>query len=42
MHVYANSLNYRDLINVKIGVRQELIPLSDGARSVEEVEETVP
>ena len=37
VRVYATSLNYRDLINVNMGVSQELIPLSDGAGMVEEV-----
>ncbi len=37
VRVQATSLNYRDLINVNIGVKQELIPLSDGAGVVEEV-----
>ena len=41
VHVHADSLNYRDLINVNMGVRQDLIPLSDGAGSVEEVGEEV-
>ena len=41
VRVHAVSLNYRDLINVNMGVRQELIPLSDGAGSVEEVGEEV-
>jgi NADPH:quinone reductase-like Zn-dependent oxidoreductase len=36
VRVHAVSLNYRDLINVNRGVRQELIPLSDGAGEVEE------
>lgn len=37
VRVYAVSLNYRDLINANLGVKQELIPLSDGAGEVEEV-----
>ena len=37
VRVHAVSLNYRDLINVNMGVRKDLIPLSDGAGSVEEV-----
>ena len=37
VRVQAVSLNYRDLINVNRGVKQELIPLSDGAGEVEEV-----
>ena len=37
VRVHAVSLNYRDLINVKRGVKQELVPLSDGAGQVEEV-----
>lgn len=41
VRVHAASLNYRDLINVNMGVRRELIPLSDGAGSVEEVGEAV-
>ena len=37
VRVHAVSLNYRDLINVNRGVKQELIPLSDGAGEVEAV-----
>jgi NADPH:quinone reductase-like Zn-dependent oxidoreductase len=37
VRMQAVSLNYRDLINVNRGVKQELIPLSDGAGEVEEV-----
>ena len=37
VRVHAVSLNYRDLINVNMGVKQELIPLSDGAGEIEEV-----
>ncbi len=37
VRVRAVSLNYRDLINVNRGVKQELIPLSDGAGEVEAV-----
>jgi len=37
VRVLAASLNYHDLINVNRGVKQELIPLSDGAGEVEEV-----
>jgi NADPH:quinone reductase-like Zn-dependent oxidoreductase len=37
MRVQAASLNYRDLINANRGVKQELIPLSDGAGEVEAV-----
>jgi NADPH:quinone reductase-like Zn-dependent oxidoreductase len=37
VRVYATSLNYRDLINVNMGVSQKLVPLSDGAGMVEEV-----
>jgi NADPH:quinone reductase-like Zn-dependent oxidoreductase len=36
VRMHAVSLNYRDLINVNRGVKQELIPLSDGAGEVEE------
>jgi len=41
VRMHATSLNYRDLITVKRGVNQELIPLSDGAGVVEEVGEAV-
>lgn len=41
VRMHAASLNYRDLITVKRGVNQELIPLSDGAGVVEEVGEAV-
>jgi NADPH:quinone reductase-like Zn-dependent oxidoreductase len=37
VRVHAVSLNYRDLINVNRGVKQKLIPLSDGAGEVEAV-----
>ena len=37
VRVHAASINYRDLITVKRGVSQELIPLSDGAGVVEDV-----
>ena len=37
IRVRAASLNYRDLINVNRGVKQDLIPLSDGAGDVEAV-----
>jgi NADPH:quinone reductase-like Zn-dependent oxidoreductase len=37
VRVQAVSLNYRDLINANRGVKQELIPLSDGAGEVEAV-----
>ena len=39
--MHATSLNYRDLVTVKRGVNQELIPLSDGAGVIEEVGEAV-
>jgi NADPH:quinone reductase-like Zn-dependent oxidoreductase len=41
VRVQAASLNYRDLITVKRGVSQEIIPLSDGAGVVEEVGDAV-
>jgi len=41
VRMHATSLNYRDLVTVKRGVSQELIPLSDGAGVVEEVGEAV-
>ena len=41
VRVHAASLNYRDLVTVKRGVNQELIPLSDGAGVVEEVGDAV-
>jgi NADPH:quinone reductase-like Zn-dependent oxidoreductase len=41
VRVHAASLNYRDLVTVKRGVSQKLIPLSDGAGVVEEVGEAV-
>jgi NADPH:quinone reductase-like Zn-dependent oxidoreductase len=41
VRVHAVSINYRDLITVKRGVNQELIPFSDGAGVVEEVGEGV-
>jgi NADPH:quinone reductase-like Zn-dependent oxidoreductase len=37
VRVHAASVNYRDLVAVKRGVSQELIPLSDGAGVVEDV-----
>jgi len=37
VRVHAVSLNYRDLINARLGVKQDLVPLSDGAGVVEEV-----
>ena len=37
VRVRAVSLNYRDLIIAQGGVKQELVPLSDGAGQVEEV-----
>jgi NADPH:quinone reductase-like Zn-dependent oxidoreductase len=37
----AASLNYRDLINVSMGVKKELVPLSDGAGVVEAVGDEV-
>jgi NADPH:quinone reductase-like Zn-dependent oxidoreductase len=41
VRVQAASINYRDLITVKRGVSQELIPFSDGAGVVEETGEGV-
>jgi NADPH:quinone reductase-like Zn-dependent oxidoreductase len=41
VRVHAASLNYRDLVTVKRGVSQELIPLSDGAGVIEEVGDAV-
>ena len=41
VRVHAVSLNYRDLITVNMGVKEELIPLSDGAGEVEEVGQDV-
>jgi NADPH:quinone reductase-like Zn-dependent oxidoreductase len=41
VRVHAASINYRDLITVKRGVNQELIPFSDGAGVVEETGEGV-
>ena len=41
VRVHAAALNYRDLITVKRGVSQELVPLSDGAGVIEEVGEAV-
>jgi NADPH:quinone reductase-like Zn-dependent oxidoreductase len=41
VRVHAASLNYRDLVTVKRGVSQELIPLSDGAGVIEEVGKAV-
>ena len=41
VRMHATSLNYRDLVTVKRGVSQELIPLSDGAGVVEEVGDAV-
>lgn len=35
--VHAASINYKDIVAVTRGVNQELIPLSDGAGTVEEV-----
>ena len=37
VRMQAVSLNYRDLITANLGVKQELVPLSDGAGQVEEV-----
>ena len=37
VRVRATSLNYKDILMVKRGIPQELIPLSDGAGIVEEV-----
>ena len=37
VRMQAVSLNYRDLINANLGVKQELVPLSDGAGEVEKV-----
>lgn len=37
VRMHAVSLNYRDLIIAQGGVKQELVPLSDGAGQVEEV-----
>lgn len=37
VRMHAASLNYRDLVTVKRGVSQEIIPLSDGAGVIEEV-----
>jgi NADPH:quinone reductase-like Zn-dependent oxidoreductase len=41
VRVHATSVNYRDLLTVKRGVKQELIPFSDGAGVVEDVGEAV-
>ena len=41
VRMHAASLNYRDLVTVKRGVSQEIIPLSDGAGVIEEVGEDV-
>ena len=41
VRVHAASLNYRDLITANQGVSHELIPLSDGAGTVEETGEGV-
>ena len=41
VRVHAAAINYRDLITVKRGVNQELIPFSDGAGVVEETGEGV-
>jgi NADPH:quinone reductase-like Zn-dependent oxidoreductase len=41
VRMHAASLNYRDLVTVKRGVNQEIIPLSDGAGVIEEVGEDV-
>ena len=41
MRVHAVSVNYRDLVTVKRGVKQELMPLSDGAGVIEEVGQAV-
>jgi NADPH:quinone reductase-like Zn-dependent oxidoreductase len=41
VRMHAASLNYRDLVTVKRGVSQEIIPLSDGAGVIEEVGEAV-
>ena len=41
VRVKTASLNYRDLVTIKRGVSQELIPLSDGAGVIEEVGEAV-
>jgi NADPH:quinone reductase-like Zn-dependent oxidoreductase len=41
VRMQAASLNYRDLIIVNTGVKEELIPLSDGAGVVEEVGDDV-
>lgn len=37
IRVHAASVNFKDLLTVKRGILQELIPLSDGAGMVEEV-----
>ncbi len=37
IRVRAASVNYKDILTVKRGIGQELIPLSDGAGTVEEV-----
>lgn len=39
VRVHAASLNYRDLITANQGVKRELVPLSDGAGTVEETGE---
>lgn len=39
--VHAASLNFKDIVTIRRGVRRELIPLSDGAGVVEEVGEQV-
>jgi len=41
VRVRAASLNYRDLITADQGVKRELVPLSDGAGTVEETGEGV-
>jgi NADPH:quinone reductase-like Zn-dependent oxidoreductase len=37
VRVQAVSLNYRDLINARLGVKRDLVPLSDGAGEVDAV-----
>jgi NADPH:quinone reductase-like Zn-dependent oxidoreductase len=41
VRIHAASLNYRDLITANQGVKRELVPLSDGAGTVEEIGEGV-
>jgi NADPH:quinone reductase-like Zn-dependent oxidoreductase len=41
IRVHAASVNYKDILMVKRGIHQELIPLSDGAGMVEEIGPTV-